>query len=74
MNHAASHLENRKVLQGVVQNGRFLQTGKREDKEIIGKKKKKKLLRSGHPLLQGGKVSSFFMQITSCWLTEKCTT
>ena len=42
MNHAASHLENRKVLQGVVQNGRFLQTGKREDKEIIGKKKKKK--------------------------------
>ena len=50
MNHAASNLENRKVLQGVVQNGRFLQTEKREVKEIIGKRKK---------LLQFSSLSSF---------------
>lgn len=41
MVHESCSIQSRKqVLQGVVQNGRFLQTEKRKDKEIIGKRKK----------------------------------
>ena len=62
MNQAASHLASRKVLQGVVQNGRFY----RQEGLLQGSHKQKKgLLQAGSPSFGGRPMSYHGDYLTS---------